>query len=80
MAFEAATSRADETMARAVHAYWIAFARTGRPDPRGEPAWPEYRQSTDELMSFKNRGPSPEHDPWKRRLDIAQRASQRAGH
>ena len=75
-----ATSRADEAMARAVHAYWIAFARTGRPDPRGEPAWPEYRQSADELMSFTNRGAVPEHDPWKRRLDIAQRASQRAGH
>ena len=27
------TSRADEAMARVVHAYWIAFARSGRPVP-----------------------------------------------
>src|SRR6185437_16875637 len=47
-----AASRADRAMARVVHAYWIAFARTGTPEPRGEPAWPEYRENTDELMSF----------------------------
>ncbi|MFI4886433.1 MAG: carboxylesterase/lipase family protein [Steroidobacterales bacterium] len=75
-----ATSRADEAMARAVHSYWVAFARTGRPDARGEPVWPEYRESTDELMSFTHRGPVPERDPWNRRLDIAQRAAERAGH
>ncbi len=75
-----ATSRADEAMARAVHAYWIAFARTGRPDPRGEPAWPAYRSSTDELMSFTDRGPVPEADPWKRRLDLAERIAKRGGH
>jgi para-nitrobenzyl esterase len=74
------TSRADEAMARAMHAYWIAFARTGRPDPRAEPAWPRYRTRTDELMSFTDRGPVPEADPWKRRLDLAERVSQRAGH
>lgn len=74
------TSRADEAMARAVHAYWIAFARTGRPDPRGEPAWPEYHADTDRLMSFTEHGPVPEADPWKRRLDIAQRVAGREGH
>lgn len=68
------TSRADEAMARVVHAYWIAFARTGRPDPTGLPAWPEYHQSSDELMSFTDHGPVPEADPWKTRLDVAERA------
>ena len=74
------TSRADEAMARAMHAYWVAFARTGRPDPRGEPAWPEYHASTDRLLNFTDRGPVPEADPWKRRLDISERVAQRAGH
>ncbi|MHB8816352.1 MAG: carboxylesterase/lipase family protein [Steroidobacteraceae bacterium] len=74
------TSRTDETMARATHAYWIAFARTGRPDPRGLPAWPQYHERTDRLMSFTERGPVPEADPWKRRLDVAERAAQREGH
>lgn len=67
------TSPADEAMARVVHAYWVAFARTGRPDPSGQPAWPEYHQSSDELMSFTDQGPVPEADPWKRRLDFAER-------
>jgi para-nitrobenzyl esterase len=74
------TSRADKAMARAVHAYWVAFAKTGRPDPAGLPAWPEYHQSSDRLMSFTARGPVPEADPWKRRLDLAERVAQRAAH
>ena len=74
------TSRADEAMARAVHAYWIAFARTGRPEPRGEPAWPEYHQDTDRIMSFTDRGPVFEPDPWKHRLDITERLARRTGH
>jgi len=74
------TSRADEAVARAVHAYWIAFARTGRPDPRGEPAWPEYHEGTDRIMSFTDRGPVPETDPWKHRLDLAQRLAARTGY
>lgn len=67
-------SRADEAMARDVHAYWIAFARTGRPDPRGLPPWPQYRQNSDRLMSFTDHGPVAEADPWKARLDLAERA------
>lgn len=74
------TSRADEAMARVVHAYWVAFARTGRPEARGAPAWPEYRASTDSLMSFTDHGPLFERDPWKRRLDIAERIAAREGH
>ena len=74
------TSRADRTMARIVHAYWVAFARTGRPDPRAEPAWPQYHESTDRLMSFTDRGPVPEADPWKRRLDLAERVALRGAH
>jgi para-nitrobenzyl esterase len=74
------TSRADAAMAHAVHAYWVAFARTGRPDPAGEPAWPQYRAGTDRLMNFTDHGPVPEADPWKQRLDVAEYASRRAGH
>lgn len=72
-----ATSRADESMAHIVHAYWVAFARTGRPAARGEPAWPRYRRRSDRLMSFTDRGPVPQADPWRRRLDIAERAAGR---
>jgi para-nitrobenzyl esterase len=67
-------------MARAIQQYWIAFARTGRPGPQGEPAWPEYHAGADRLMNFTDRGPVFEADPWKHRLDLAERAAKRAGH
>lgn len=71
------TSRADEAMARALHAYWVAFARWGRPDAHGEPAWPQYDAQTDRLMIFTDRGPVYRADPWKHRLDLAERVAER---
>ncbi|HZT03914.1 MAG TPA: carboxylesterase family protein [Steroidobacteraceae bacterium] len=71
------TSRADEAMARALHAYWVAFARWGRPDAHGEPAWPQYDAHADRLMIFTDRGPVYRADPWKRRLDLAERVAER---
>ena len=71
------TSSADEAMAREMHQYWVAFAKTGKPDPAGLPAWPAYRASSDELMNFTEQGPKPEADPWKKRLDVAERFAER---
>lgn len=71
------TSRADEAMARAMHEYWVSFAKTGRPDPAGLPAWPAYHERSDELMNFTEQGPKPEADPWRKRLDIAERFAER---
>lgn len=67
------TSAADETMAREMQSYWVAFARTGRPDPAGEPAWPLYEQRSDRLMNFTDQGPLAERDPWRKRLDLTER-------
>ncbi|MGH8260181.1 MAG: carboxylesterase/lipase family protein [Steroidobacteraceae bacterium] len=67
----------DEAAASAMHAYWVAFAKTGKPEPAGKPAWPAYRAATDELMNFTAHGPVPEADPWKSRLDLAERANDR---
>jgi para-nitrobenzyl esterase len=72
------TSQADETMAREMHAYWVAFAKTGRPDPAGLPPWPQYHAGTDRLMNFTaHHGPVAEADPWKTRLDLAEWYSDR---
>ncbi len=68
---------ADEAAARAMHQYWVAFARTGRPEPRGEPAWPAYHGATDLLMNFTDHGPVAEPDPARARLDLAERANDR---
>lgn len=71
------TSRADNAMAHAMHAYWVAFARSGRPAPRAEPAWPAYDARTDRLMIFTDRGPVLATDPWKHRLDLVERVAER---
>jgi para-nitrobenzyl esterase len=68
---------ADAAAARAMHAYWVAFAKQGKPEPAGEPAWPAYHAATDQLMNFTEQGPVAEADPWKARLDLAQRMSER---
>lgn len=72
--YGAQTSAADETTAREIQRYWVAFARTGRPDPAGLPAWPLYQARADRLMNFTEQGPEVERDPWRKRLDLTQRA------
>jgi para-nitrobenzyl esterase len=71
------TSAQDERVARQMHAYWVAFARTGKPDPKGLPPWPRYRTRTDRLMNFTDGGPVPEADPWRTRLNLAEWYSER---
>ncbi len=68
---------ADEAAARAMHRYWVAFARTGKPEPQGEPAWPAYHGATDLLMNFTDHGPVAEPDPARARLDLAERVNDR---
>jgi para-nitrobenzyl esterase len=41
-----------EGLAEAMHGAWIAFARTGRPDHAGLPAWPQYRREDRMTMRF----------------------------
>jgi para-nitrobenzyl esterase len=71
------TTAADEAAARAMHQYWVAFARRGKPEVAGEPAWPAYHSASDRLMNFTDHGPVAEADPRKARLDVAERASTR---
>ena len=74
---------ADEAIAKAVIAYWVAFAKTGNPDGEGRPHWPRYNAKDDELMDFTNAGPMAVQDSWKPRLDLTEGvalAQQQAGH
>jgi para-nitrobenzyl esterase len=43
---------ADEALARQIHARWVAFAKTGRPDTPGAPRWPAYSATSDQWMVF----------------------------
>lgn len=73
---------ADEAAAQAVHAYWVGFARTGVPQAKGYPVWPQYHVDSDQIMNFTAEGPLAGPDPWKVRMNLAQRlsASHEAGH
>jgi para-nitrobenzyl esterase len=70
---------ADEAAAKAAHAYWVAFAKTGKPDPAGLPSWPAYRAgNAEDLMDFGPLGPKVQADPLKARLDLAEKAAEGA--
>jgi para-nitrobenzyl esterase len=66
----------DAAAGRAMNAYWVAFAKTGKPEAPGQPAWPVYDSRSDSILDFTNTGPVAGPDPWKARLDTAQVASE----
>jgi para-nitrobenzyl esterase len=68
---------ADQAIARTVHGYWVSFARTGTPEVPGGPAWPRYQSQSDPILNFTAQGPIAGPDPWRARLDLAERASER---
>ncbi|MEE3623862.1 carboxylesterase family protein [Nitrospirillum sp. BR 11752] len=68
---------ADAAAAKAAHAYWVAFAKTGKPDPAGLPAWAPFKAGKDErLMEFGAKGPVLEEDPLKARLDLVEKVAE----
>ncbi|MFL6603245.1 MAG: carboxylesterase/lipase family protein [Steroidobacteraceae bacterium] len=66
----------DAAAARAMNAYWVAFAKTGKPQAPGLPEWPRYDPQADTIMNFTNTGPVAGPDPWKARLDLAEAVSE----
>ena len=62
----------DAAAAHSMHAYWVAFAATGKPEVTGQPAWPAYDAKSDRIMNFTNTGPVVGADPWRARLDLAE--------
>jgi para-nitrobenzyl esterase len=70
--YGAALTPADAAAAKAAHAYWIAFAKTGVPSAAGLPAWPGYQAASDQLLDFSNTGPVVGPDPLKARLDLVE--------
>jgi para-nitrobenzyl esterase len=61
----------DEALAKAMHEYWVTFARTGKPTAKGHADWPVYNAKTDLIMDFTATGPVVAADPWRERLDLA---------
>jgi para-nitrobenzyl esterase len=72
-----ALTAADAAAAKTAHAYWVAFAKTGKPDPQGQPAWAPFKAHSDErLLEFGAKGPVLEADPLKDRLDLAEKVAE----
>jgi para-nitrobenzyl esterase len=65
-----AATDADRQVARAMHAYWVAFAKTGDPDSAGGVAWPRFATGAEQLMEFCADGVAVRRDFEKDRLDL----------
>ncbi len=53
----------DAALAKAMHEYWVTFARTGKPVAKGHPDWPAYTAKNDLILDFTNAGPVAVADP-----------------
>jgi para-nitrobenzyl esterase len=70
--YGAALTPADAAAAKAAHAYWVGFARSGVPTALGGPPWPRYEATSDGILDFSARGPQAVADPLKARLDLVE--------
>jgi para-nitrobenzyl esterase len=68
-------STADRSMAKALSAYWVSFAKTGSPNHAGAPPWRPFRADADRLMMFDATGPHMVARFAKQRLDALDAAS-----
>jgi para-nitrobenzyl esterase len=50
----------DRAVSEAAMDYWVEFARSGRPAPKGRPAWPS--AAGEQIMVFDNDGARPQED------------------
>ena len=67
----------DHKLAEAMHAYWVAFAKTGAPGSAGGPAWPRVTRRDDVALEFGADGVQVRHDYDKARLDLIEAAARR---
>ena len=63
------TDANDQVQAAHAATYWTNFAKGGDPNSAGEPKWPRYAASTDQLLEFTNAGPVGKASPHRERWD-----------
>ncbi len=67
-----AATAEDLATAKAIHAYWVSFAKSGDPDSAGGVAWPAYSPASDQLLEFGADGEAVRSGFMKPRLDVIQ--------
>ena len=60
----------DHAISAHIHAYWVAFAKTGNPDSAGGPTWPAYTPANDAVIEFGDDGVAVHEQFRKEQLDI----------
>ena len=76
-----AASPSDVAVSQAMHAYWVAFAKTGDPGAAGGVAWPRFDTASDPVLQFGADGRlTVQHDLQKARLDLLAASAAASGH
>lgn len=72
--FSGVVSAQDRQVAQITQAYWVAFAKTGKPSPAGLVAWPQYDPAADNLLEFTAAADVQvrQPDPLKAQIDLVQ--------
>jgi para-nitrobenzyl esterase len=68
----------DHKIAEAMHAYWVAFAKSGDPGASDGPAWPRVTRGDDVALEFGADGVNVRHDYDKARLDLIETTAAKA--
>jgi len=67
----------DHALSAHIHAYWVAFAKTGSPDSAGGPEWPAYTPANDAAIEFGADGVVVHDQFRKAQLDIIEQVAER---
>ena len=70
---------ADAAVAELTHRYWVNFAKTGRPDGNGAPAWPATVPGDTTVQIIDASGARHGEDPLRARLDFVEEAATTPG-
>ena len=70
----------DRALSAHAHAYWVAFAKTGKPGQAGGPEWPAYTLANDAAIEFGADGVQVRDHFRKEQLDVIEQiATRRSG-
>jgi para-nitrobenzyl esterase len=65
----------EKALAKIMNTYWANFAKTGNPNGKGVPAWPQYDSQKEEILNIDLDGkPDAKPDPRRARFNVIEKA------